>query len=535
MAEATATQTASKSSSVDHDAAILQSHIEYLSMSKPRRILYKFTHFFTDIPKKIEKSAARVPSKTRCIGHGIFSVFMNLKDALVSGDWSTRLSFLVMGIGLMAKHQIIRGCMYFLYQLIFILFMILVGGPALGAFSYLGGSARTAYTTKSGLISLTTYSYGQNSFTILLYSLIGIILIVSLIFLWYGQIVDSLRLQRQGYIGKYASDKVTLRNTMDKGYDKTLLTVPIGGLLIFTILPIIMMVIIAFTDYDYAHVPPTQLFDWVGTYNFAQVFSASGTAGATVVKTFGQVLLWTLVWAFFATFSNYFIGMIVAMIINIKGIKLKKLWRTVLITTIAVPQFVSLLLISRMFADEGLINQTLQQWGWTNKTIPWLSDPWLAKVTIILINTWVGIPYTMLISTGLLMNIPEDLYESARIDGASPAKMYFKITLPYMLFVTGPYLISQFVGNINNFNVIYLLSGGGPSFILPSNVPVTISASGVGQTDLLITWIYKMTTNASYDYGAASVLGLIVFVVIALISMIFYNNSSAVKDEEAFQ
>ena len=134
------------------------------------------------------------------------------------------------------------------------------------------------------------------------------------------------------------------------------------------------------------------------------------------------------------------------------------------------------------------------------------------------------------------MNIPEDLYESARIDGASPAKMYFKITLPYMLFVTGPYLISQFVGNINNFNVIYLLSGGGPIFTFTtSNVPGIIRDSRVGNTDLLITWIYKITTNSNYDYGMASVLGIIIFAVVAFFSMIFYNRSGSVKDEEAFQ
>jgi arabinogalactan oligomer/maltooligosaccharide transport system permease protein len=144
----------------------------------------------------------------------------------------------------------------------------------------------------------------------------------------------------------------------------------------------------------------------------------------------------------------------------------------------------------------------------------------------------------MLICTGLLMNIPEDLYESARIDGASPAKMYMKITLPYMLFVTGPYLLSQFIGNINNFNVIYLLSGGGPAFIYDTakeTVPAALTTSGVGQTDLLITWIYKLTTNQYYDYGLASVLGILVFVLVAFFSLLFYNNSNSVNNEEEFQ
>ena len=226
-----------------------------------------------------------------------------------------------------------------------------------------------------------------------------------------------------------------------------------------------------------------------------------------------------------------------AMIINIKGIKLKKLWRTILITTIAVPQFISLLLVSNMFSDTGVVNTLLSNWGWIKTNIPWLTNATLAKVMIIVLNTWIGIPYTMLICTGLLMNIPDELYESAKIDGASPAKMYFKITLPYMLFVTTPYLISQFVGNINNFNVIYFLSGGGPSFVFDTtNIPYQVSSAGVGRTDLLITWIYKMSVTAvDKDYGTASVLGIMVFAVVAFFSLIFYNHSNSVKDEEEFQ
>ena len=115
--------------------------------------------------------------------------------------------------------------------------------------------------------------------------------------------------------------------------------------------------------------------------------------------------------------------------------------------------------------------------------------------------------------------------------------MYMKITLPYMLFVTGPYLISQFVGNINNFNVIYLLTGGSPAFnFAGQNAPGILLNSNVGQTDLLITWIYKLTKDSpTQDFGTASVLGVFTFVVVAVISMVFYNRSSAVKNEEDFQ
>ena len=136
------------------------------------------------------------------------------------------------------------------------------------------------------------------------------------------------------------------------------------------------------------------------------------------------------------------------------------------------------------------------------------------------------------------MNIPDDLYESAKIDGASPFKMYMKITLPYMLFITGPYLIQTFVGNINNFNVIFLLTGGNPLFTNINGVGITNMNGlyGAGQTDLLITWLYKMCMGqVEKNYGIASVIGIIMFIVVATISLIFYNRSSSVKNEGDFQ
>ena len=142
----------------------------------------------------------------------------------------------------------------------------------------------------------------------------------------------------------------------------------------------------------------------------------------------------------------------------------------------------------------------------------------------LIINMWVGIPFSMLITSGILMNIPQDLYESARIDGAGPFKTFTKITLPYMLFVTTPYLITQFVGNFNNFNVIYLLTQGDPK---------SVHLYQAGETDLLVTWLYKLTVNFQ-DYNLASVIGIFVFVISAMLSLIVYNSSSSVKNEEDF-
>ncbi len=258
----------------------------------------------------------------------------------------------------------------------------------------------------------------------------------------------------------------------------------------------------------------------MNVYNLTEVLMPS------MSRTFRQVLLWTLIWAFFATFLNYFLGMLVAIMINKKGIKFKKLWRTILVMTIAIPQFISLLYVSKMFAADGLINGMLMNWGWIDSPLPFWTNATWARVTIICINIWIGIPYLMLIATGILMNIPADLYESARIDGANAFQTYMKITLPYMLFVTGPYLLTSFTGNINNFNVIFLLSGGKPT---------GMGLSGnAGTTDLLITWLYKMTVTDS-NYKLAAVLGILVFVVCAVINLVVYNLIPSVKNEEDFQ
>ena len=293
---------------------------------------------------------------------------------------------------------------------------------------------------------------------------------------------------------------------------------------IFNVLPLIFMILIAFTNYDMQHLPPGTLFHWVGLDNFTSLFNFVDSS--TKATTFIELTKWTLLWAVVATFSNYILGMIIALMINKKGIKLKALWRTLFVIAIAVPQFVSLLLMNQMLQTNGAINILLSYFnGGVNPQIQFLnSSTLMARVTVVIVNLWVGIPYTILSMSGILMNIPEDLYESARIDGAGPVKTFTAITLPYMIFVTTPQLITQFVGNINNFNVIYLLTGGGPS---------TEQFYQAGRTDILVTWLFNLTMS-SQDYGLAAAIGILVFIVCATLSLIIFNNSKSMKDEEAF-
>ena len=454
------------------------------------------------------------------VGNFFSGVGYDLKEiglTFTQGDWKTKISYLIMGFGPIMRKQFLRGIAFLAAEVLFIAYLVRFGWGYLKDIGTLGTVARVM--NDDG-----TVSYNDNSFLILLYSLLTIIIIGIFIFIWRMNVRENRNEEKLLAAGKpLATVKQDLHSLLDSNFDKTLLALPVLGVFVFTVLPIIFMICVAFTNYDANHQPPTNLFSWVGFENFKNLFSF-GTMG--LGSTFLTVLAWTLTWAFFATFLTYFCGMGVAIMINKKGIKFKKLWRTILVMTIAVPQFVSLLYVYKMFANDGLINSYLMKWGWISSRIPFWSDPTLAKIMIIVINLWIGIPYTMLITTGLLMNIPEDLYESARIDGATGFQMFRSITLPYMLFVTGPFLLTQFTGNLNNFNVIFLLTTGGPmSMSLSDNA---------GYTDLLVTWLYKMTVDDT-NYRMAAVLGIMIFVVTAVISLVVYNMLPSVKDEEGFQ
>ena len=510
------------------------SDLEYLKLSKGQKLLYKITSFFCAIPQKI---AGLFVALWNLILKGCNIVKREAVDiftTFVHGDWKTKVSFLVMGFGNIARGQILRGILFLLFEIVFIGYMVLAGGYWLSMLPTLG----TKGPSEEYDFVLDAYYtvYNDNSFKILLYGVLTIFFIIAFVYTWRVNVRQNKLAEKILQSGKkLKSGRDDLRSMVDDKFHATLLSLPLTGILIFTVMPIVFMILVAFTNYDGAHDGYySNLFTWVGLDNFNTMLNWNVTQGGGSVQsyaaTFGEVLSWTLMWAFFATFTNYFLGMFVAMAINKKGINFKKLWRTVLVLTIAIPQFISLLYVSKMFAKNGIVNGFLMSMGWITEALPFWEDPTWARITVILINIWIGIPHLMLITTGILMNIPQDLYESARIDGANPWQQYTKITLPYMLFVTGPYLLTSFTGNMNNFNVIYLLTGGAPT-----NPAASSAAGTVGYTDLLITWLFKITQGAESQYYLASVVGILVFVVVALISLVVYNVLPSIKNEEDFQ
>ncbi len=438
------------------------------------------------------------------------------------GNTVTKLSAIVFGLGNILHKQIVRGLVLLAIEIAYIYYMISFGAQAIVNFITLGTSVQQEVFNETK--QLYEYVLGDNSMLCLLYGVVTLFTTLAFILLLTVSVKSAYSSQKKEELGKpIPSFMDDLKSLREQNLHKTLLLMPVSGILCFTIIPLVFMILIAFTSYDKNHQPPGNLFDWVGLDNFAAMFSRGGV----LANTFWPVLGWTITWAIFATFSCYILGMLLAIIINREGTKLKSFWRFIFVLSIAVPQFVTLLTMNTIFNANGAVNGILRTIGLIGITesIPFLTDPTLAKITIICVNIWIGVPFMMLTSTGILQNIPKDLYEAAKVDGANAFVSFFKITLPYMLFITTPYLITSFVGNINNFNIIFLLSGGGPE---------SLDYYYAGKTDLLVTWLYKLSiTNKDYNIGA--VIGIIVFVILAALSLLTYRHTGSYKDEETFQ
>lgn len=464
--------------------------------------------------------------------------FKDFGTAVAKGDLGVKLSLLVMGAGYIARKQIINGLIMIALEIVFIITCVLYAAPNLAKFGTLGTvQFEQVFDPLTMTSKVNDY---DNSFLILLNSIIALFIIAVFILVYIGNIKAVYRLQVRKEEGKHINTfREDIHALFNEKFHITLLTLPCLGIILMNIIPILVLVAVAFTNYDQQHMPPSALFTWVGWKNFKQLFTNSTTV--TFGYSFGKILIWTLEWAFLATLTTFIGGILMAQFINNKKTKFPKLWRTLFMVAIAVPQFVTLLLVRNFFADSGIVNTICSNIGLTdflksiglvnsNLTyIPFLTNPTWAKVMIVLINIWVGVPYQMLIATGVLMNIPVDQLESARIDGANSFQIFWKITMPYVLFITGPSLITDFVRNINNFNVIYLLT---------QDVYVTsdqlLANSNAKEVDLLVTWLFRLT-NEYYNYKIASVIGILVFIICAAFTLVTFTQTIKGNREEDFR
>ncbi|KZE63477.1 sugar ABC transporter permease [Fictibacillus phosphorivorans] len=367
-----------------------------------------------------------------------------------------------------------------------------------------------------GIVTLGTEVPRDHSIFLLVNGVISILVVAIGLGFYSFNIYDAYQNGKKRDQGlKLSTLKEQYHNVVDKGFPY-LMVGPGFLLLIFVVIfPIIFMLLLAFTNYNLYNSPPAKLVDWVGFKNFIEIFSLDIWR-----ETFISVFAWTIIWTFTATTLQVSVGIFLAVVLNQKEIKFKGVIRTLLILPWAVPAFVSILIFSGLFNDTfGAINQSLLA-PLGIDSIPWMTDPFYTKIALIFIQSWLGFPFIMAMTTGVLQSIPGELYEAATVDGASNWDKFRKITLPMILFTTAPILITQYTFNFNNFNVIYLFNNGGPA----------VADQNAGGTDILISWIYNLTMTSAQYSKAAAVTVLLSLIIVSL-ALWQFRKTKSFKDE----
>lgn len=462
------------------------------------KVIAKCKNFFVSLPEKFKALPAKLAAK-----------FAGAKEILTQGNGKVTASMIVMGLGQLLYKQWAKGIMFLFIQIAFIAYVVLTGATDLFGLFTLGQVESNAWYGIEG----------DNSVIMMLMGILAVLIIVLYIAIYIANIKDAYRTQcAVDTLKKPVGFGKTVGSLLDKNFHKTALALPVIGVCVFSILPIIFMILIAFTNYGEPYIPPA-LIDWVGLENFGKILSL-GQFAPTFFKIFG----WNMLWAIMSTAINYFAGLGLALLLNKKCVKGKAIWRAFPILAYAIPGFITLLGFKFMFSYGGPINYYIQQGGGEAVGFLGLDAKWTARLIGLGVNAWISIPSTMLLATGILSNINTDLYEAARVDGANAWKQFTKITLPYVLFATTPVLISQFIGNFNNFGIFYFLRGGldMDGYFLASD------------TDLLINWLYRMSIDNNY-YSIGAAISLVIFIITSIISLAVYVLSPSYKQEETFR
>ncbi|WP_373797016.1 carbohydrate ABC transporter permease [Jeotgalibaca porci] len=368
-----------------------------------------------------------------------------------------------------------------------------------------------------GIVTLGVETPRDNSVFLLAEGILSLIVLAFGIGLYYLNIRDAYANGKRRDNGLPVQNlKDNYHNLINQGYPY-LISGPALILLIFSVVfPILFSFALAFTNYDLYHSPPANFFDWVGLQTFKQIFTVNIWR-----RTFFDVLSWTVVWTLFASTLQITLGVFLAVLVNQKELHFKKLIRTIFVLPWAVPGFVTILVFAGMFNNSfGAINNDILAF-FKISPVMWMTDATWTRVALIIIQGWLGFPYIFTVSTGVLQSIPDDLYEAANMDGATALQKFRNITLPVILTAMAPTLITQYTFNFNNFNIIYLFNGGGPA----------VAGSTAGGTDILVSWIYKLTMQSS-QYAIAAALTILLSVFVITIAMWQFRRTNSFKGGE---
>ncbi len=418
-------------------------------------------------------------------------------------------SLLIMGSGQILRQQVVKGLLYLSALAVFLWYMVTMGTADIMGFFTLG-------TVEADPWLGTT---GDDSVIMMLRGILAFIIVVGVCLVYCSNVRDILnteKLVRQGK--KLPGFWESVRRFFDRRFYVAALALPVTGVLVFNVLPIVFMILIAFTNYGGDIVPP-KLVDWIGLDNFSKILALT-----EIKDTFFRILGWNLVWAALSTAINYFGGLGLALLLNKKCVKAKRFWRMFPILAYAVPGFITLLAFKFLFSYGGPINYYITAAGGNAIGFLDIDAGIKAKLIGLFVNAWTTIPTSMLLATGILSNMNTDLYEAASIDGATKWQQFTKITLPFVIFSTTPVLITNFINNFNNFGVFYFLRGGlyMEGYFLASD------------TDLLINWLYNLSIDNNY-YSIGAAVSLIIFLITSVFSLSVYVRSAAYKKEDTYR
>ena len=438
-------------------------------------------------------------------------------------------SALIWGSGQLWNKEYIKALFFFLLQLSMVCVEICTGNyfeasyriRENGGFFIKGVWGLITLGTKPRTLTLAGVTEGDHSIILMIRGIIAVLVLAIYIAIYLWNVKDAYNGRAQfNKMGIRRSALDYMKEIWSKCFHYVILLPGIVLLMFLSVMPIIFSALTAFTNYTKSNMPPTKLVSWVGLKNFFNLVNIPVWS-----ETFMGVLGWTVVWAFASTFTCFAAGLFQAVILNNEKIKFRKMWRGIYILPWAIPGMISLLVFRTMFNGQfGPISQLLLDWGITEQRVSWFTDPTrpnLARITLILVNLWMGFPYFMALMTGIMTGIPQELYEAAKLDGASPKDEFRRITLPLVLNAASPLVIMSFAGNFNNFGTIYFLTDGGPT---------NTHYQFAGSTDILITWIYKLTLNNQL-YNMASVFSILIFIVIGSISIWNLRRTKAFKEE----
>ena len=416
-------------------------------------------------------------------------------------------SLVLPGLGQYFNKQNFKALLFFIGTL----FIYFVAIPyALGYGNYRGEGLKGIITLAQGGKRL------DKSIIFMVEGLVALILMLFSIAIIAVSYKDAKDVQLNMYKGVRPKTKFEIIESVKEDGFPYIVTIITYVLLSFVvILPVLTTILLSFAGMD----PNNQSkFKWIGLKNYELLITGTGIAGGP----FWRIFLWTMIWTVVATTVAITVGFGLALIANNERIKGKTLYRTIYLLPWAVPAFITIMFFSIMSSSNGILTKSLEMLfggDWAIK-----QNTTLTRVALIMLQTWLGSSYVFLLSTGVLQGIPSDLYEAADIDGATVWQKLSKITIPLVLFQTAPLLIGQYTFNFNNFSIIYLFNGGGP--FDPSKY-----GNMAGSTDLLISYIYKLTIQKQYQSVGAAItvfisLGLILFAYIG------FKNSQAFKEEK---